>query len=195
MKTIFFLIIFLFCTICCQAQTVTSTNPSLDAIERDEKVWKEFSSLDGRFSILFPGTPKDSAQTIETPSAQFNLQIYNLDTFAKYSVMYADYPIPVNDPEIAQRVLDYGAKNAVASIKSELLEIKEITLDGFPGRFLKEKLKSGEIMRVKMYLAGQRMYQIAITTPNEENAVPETLKFYEEIANRFLDSFKIVKVE
>ena len=107
--------------------------------------------------------------------------------------MYADYPIPVDDPAIAKNVLDNGAKGAVASVDSELLELKEIVLDGHPGRYLKEKMPSGEIMRVKMLLVGQRMYQVAITTPREDGASLEMLKAYQAMADKFLNSLKLLE--
>ncbi len=104
--------------------------------------------------------------------------------------MYADYPIPVDNPDVAREVLDNGAKGAVASVGSELLELNEITQDGYPGRYLKERMPSGEIMRVRMLLVGQRLYQIAITRPREEG---ETGKGYETMADKFLGSFTLLK--
>ena len=107
--------------------------------------------------------------------------------------MYADYPIPVGDAEVAKKVLDNGAKGAVESVNSELLELKEVALDGHPGRYLKERMPGGELMRVKMLLVGQRMYQVAITTPREEGASAEMVKQYETMADKFLNSFKLLK--
>lgn len=127
------------------------------------------------------------------PGVEFKLHIHNLKTVAEYSVMYADYPIPVGDPAVARSVLDDGARGAVASVNSELLELKEIALDGHPGRYLKERMPRGEIMRVKMILVGQRMYQVAITTPREEGAQAEAIKQYETMADKFLNSFKLLK--
>ncbi len=162
--------------------------------ENSSQAWKEYSSAEGGFTILFPGNPSLETQVIEAaPGVQFKLRIYKLKTLAEYSVMYADYPIAVGDPAIAKNVLDDGVKGAVASVNSELLELKEIKLDGHPGRYLKERMPSGEIMRVKMLLVGQRMYQIAITTPREEGTSAEMVKAYETMADKFLNSFKLLK--
>jgi hypothetical protein len=74
-----------------------------------------------------------------------------------------------------------------------LLELKEISLDGHPGRYLKQRMPGGEIMQVKILLVGQRLYQIAITTPREEGASVEISKAYETTADKFLNSFKLRK--
>lgn len=164
--------------------------------ETSSQAWKEYSSAEGGFSILFPGEPSQETQLIDAaPGTQFKLRIHKLKTLAEYSVMYADYPIPVGDPAVAKNVLDNGAKGAVASVNSELLELKEITLYGYPGRYLKERMPSGEIMRVKMLLVGQRMYQVAITTPREEGTPAEIVKSYEMMADKFLNSFRLLKTK
>ena len=162
--------------------------------ETSAQSWKEYSSLEGGFSILFPGNPTQETQVIEpAPGVRLNLRVHVLRTLAEYSVMYYDYPMPVSDPAVAQSVLENGAKGAVASVNSELLEFKEITLDGHPGRYLKERMPSGEIMRVKMLLVGQRLYQVAITTPREDGASAATVKSYAAMADKFLSSFKVTK--
>lgn len=163
--------------------------------ETNPQAWKEYSSAEGGFSILFPGTPGENTQLLDAaPGVQFKLRIHSLKTpSVECSVMYADYPIPVGDPAVAKGVLDNGARGAVESVNSELLELKEIALDGHPGRYLKERMPQGEIMRVKIILVGQRMYQIAITTPREEGAAAEAVKQHDAVADKFLNSFKLLK--
>lgn len=168
---------------------------SKSAAADNPQPWKNYSSSEGGFSILFPGIPTQDRQVLDVaPGTQFTLRIHRVkDDLAEYSVMYADYPIPVGDPAVARSVLDNGAKGAVESVNAELLQLKEITFDGHPGRYLKEKMPRGEIMRVKMLLVGQRLYQVAITTPREEGASAERIKEYQTMADRFLDSFKLIK--
>jgi hypothetical protein len=152
--------------------------------------WTEYSSAEGRFSILFPGTPKEEVQSVDAQGVQFKIHIHNLKAFSEYGVIYADYPIPVGDPNIAKQVLNSGAKGAVAEVKSELLSITDIALDGHPGRLLKEKLPNGSILKIKMYLVGQRLYQIAVTMPVDTTS--DMGKSYEKFADKFLDSFKLI---
>jgi len=160
---------------------------------KSSPAWKEFSSAEGRFSILFPGDPVLETKVIDAaPGVQFHLHVHTVKTGVECSVMYADYPIEVSDPAVVKRVLDDGAKGAVASVNSELLELKEITLDGHPGRYLKERMPGGEIMEVKMIMVGQRLYQVAITLPRDDGA-SATRKASEKMADKFLSSFKLRK--
>jgi hypothetical protein len=163
-------------------------------VEATPQPRKEYSSIEGGFSILFPESPNVSSQLLEVaPGVQFKLHIHSLKTPTECSVIYADYPIPMGDPAVAKSVLDSGVQGAVASVNSALLEHKELTFAGHPGRYLKERMPRGEIMRVKMLLVGQRMYQVAITTPREEGASVELVKQYETLADKFLNSFKLLK--
>lgn len=172
----------------------TLPKPKEPKVQTSQPNWKEYSSAEGRFSILFPGKVTEEAQVTQlAPGVELRLRIFKHETVAESSVMYADYPMPLDDPAMAKSVLDAGAKGAAATINAEVLELKEITLDGFPGRYLKERLTSNEIMRVKMYLVGQRLYQIAITTPAEQGMSADKMKNYDAMADKFLNSFKILK--
>ena len=189
---ILLLLLILFgCAALAPALGQASSGQAATAAERDPNNWKQFSSAEGRFAILFPGMPKESAEAVETPGGPVPIHKITLRTFAEYGVIYADYPMQINDPAMANRILDNGAKGAVAEVGAQLLSMTEISLAGQPGRLLKERMRDGHIMRVKMYLVGQRLYQVAITTPVEEGASPETVRFYEATASMFLDTFTL----
>lgn len=190
--------LFLFaCALLCRAQPATprpaaQPQPPPPALSLGE--WKEFAPAGGGFSILFPGTPQSSTKTLklsEQHSAELHIHSLTNPTL-ECSVIYADYPIPVGDPAVARAVLDYGAKGAVASVNAELLSLTEITHEGHPGRLLRERMPDGKILRAKMVLVGQRLFQVAFTTPREDGAAPQTVRHYEESADKFLDSFKLV---
>ena len=178
----------------CLAQTNKSGDeppPPRPAGEFNPVSWKEYSSAEGRFSILFPGTPKEETQSLDVQGAKFELHIHKLKAFAEYGVIYADYAIPVDDPEVAKRVLDNAARGAAASVDAELLGLTEISIDGHPGRLLTERLPDGSALKAKMFLVGRRLYQIAVTMPKAE-ARPGDSNNLEKFADKFLDSFKLV---
>jgi hypothetical protein len=163
----------------------------INAVAEDSPgAWKEFSSAEGRFAIQFPGSPRQSTQ----PIGQFTLNLFQLTSAFEYSVMYADYPNSVNDsdPALAKKVLDSGLEGAVAQVQSKLLEVKEVFIEKHPGRQYVERMPDGSILRGKTFLVGHRMYQLAITTPKEEGAIPEAVKFYQTTAAKFLDSFRLL---
>jgi TonB family protein len=170
----------------------TPANPPASAAEADPRNWRVYAPPGEGFSVQLPG--KSRGQTQQTPRPDGTAtarRVHSLKTFAEYGVKYEDYPFAISGAEEAQRILDAGAQGAVAEANAELLESKEISLGGRPGRALKEKLPDGRIMRVRMYLVGSRLYQLAITTPKEDDAPAFAIRFYEATANRFFDSFKL----
>jgi len=179
--------------VCGAAPCLTQANRPGDepAGEFNPVSWKEYSSAEGRFSILFPGTPKEETKSLDVQGAKFKLHIHKLKTFSEYGVIYADYPIPLDDPDVAKRVLDNGARGAASSVNAELLSVTEISIGGHPGRLLTERLPDGSALKAKMYLVGQRLYQIAVTMPKAESG-PDGGKALEKFADKFLDSFKLV---
>jgi TonB family protein len=160
--------------------------------EANADSWKRFVSPDGRFAVLFPGSPRISEQTISSPPWSYVINKTQLTSFAEYGVIYSDYPKAIVDRTPADVLLDQGAKAAVAEMNSQLLSINPVTVNGYPGRFLKERMSDGTIMQAKMVLVGQRLFQVAITTPKEEGADPPTVGFYNSTAKKFLDSFEII---
>ena len=162
-----------------------------EVAEQSPASWKEFLSKEGGFAIKFPGVPKEESQ----PIGEFTLRIHRLQTFAEYSVMYADYPewVSDKDPRLAKKVLDSGLEGAVAETKSQLLEVEEISLQNHPGRRYTERMPDGSVLRGKTFLVGHRIYQIAITTPKEDGVISDTIKFYHATASKFLESFRLLE--
>ena len=154
--------------------------------------WKRFVSMEGRFTVVFPGSPKVSDETVSLPPFRAVIHKTQLTSLAEYGVIYRDYPKSITDRTPPDVLLDEGAKGGVADVNSQLLSINPITVNGYAGRFMKERMPNGAIMQAKMVVVGQRLYQVAITTPREDGASPETLSFYNSITEKFLDSFEII---
>jgi TonB family protein len=163
--------------------------PQTSSPEANPTNWKTFESAEGRFSIQFPGAPRVGTEPLD-PVGKVLLHKCSLNTKAEYGVVYADYPMKI-EASAANQVLDDGAKGAVTALSSELLSISEISLSGNPGRQLKERLKNGAIMHARMFLVGQRLYQIAVTLPPTENSNADQVALYEDAGTKFLESFKL----
>ena len=176
------------------SQEPVTKQPPTSSPEANPTNWKTFESAEGRFSIQFPGTPKVGTEPLDA-AGQVVLHKSSLTTKAEYGVIYADYPMKIEGTAAINQVLDDGAKGAVAGVSSELLSISEISLSGNPGRALKERLKDGAIMQTRMFLVGQRLYQIAATLPPTAGSKADEIAIYEQAATKFLDSFKLTPVE
>jgi TonB family protein len=177
----------------CHAQTGTSPSepppPPPPAAEYNPNNWKEFSSTEGGFLVLLPGKPSEEAQSVDSPFGKLDLRLLTLKSTALYTVMFVDYP-QTADIKDTKAFLDGLRDNGIKAAKGTLLEEKEIALDGSQGRFLKVQMSNGYISRTKFYLVKNRLYQLSIVTW-DKNAPAEILRFHNEIADKFLDSFKL----
>lgn len=158
--------------------------------EYDSKSWKEFSSKEGQFNVLFPATPTEQTQIVDSPFGKLLMHLFILKTFGYYEVAYVDFPATDGIKDI--KAYFNGVREGVLrGTQAQLLEEKDDYHFAIPGRYFKTQLPNGLINRVNLYFARNRSYLISIALP-EKNADAESLKFYEGIATKFLSSFKIV---
>lgn len=165
--------------------------PPPPAVEYNPKAWKEFTSAGGRFAVLLPGLPSEGVRKIETAVGQLDMHAIHLHAAADYVIFYTDYPQDLEDQSMSKRALDEGRDGGVKNVKGRVLEEKEITLEAHPGRYLRVETGNGLTIRSKLIIVGKRLYNLAVFT--NDTAAPEgILKFHEEIATRFLDSFRLL---
>lgn len=143
-----------------------------------------FTSTDGRFSILFPGTPQQTSQVVNlkngdsTTIYQFSAEADSGNT--SYIVMYNDYSAAVV-ADSPQALLERTRDGAVAG--KTLLTDVVIDLNGVPGRAYTAVDPDGYNYEVHEYLAGTRFYQLIITTSKGFTATQ---------AGAFMNSFRIL---
>ncbi|MCA1565130.1 MAG: energy transducer TonB [Acidobacteria bacterium] len=170
---------------------ITSPLPA----EYDPAAWKEYKSDAGRFSILFPGTPQEETEQLNSGEREVPVRILKLSELADYVVMYLDNPEPRNmNPQATRNLLRLSVKEAAETYQATSLEQNEITLDGYTGLFVRLQLPDRSIMRLKLYAVGLRIYQLMITTPPEQGATGDQRRFYEATADKFLNSFTLAPV-
>ncbi len=110
-------------------------------------------------------------------------------------VMYADYPLSLEEPNIVKSALDGGRDEALKNVKGQLLEEKDITYQGHPGRYLKVKGGNGFIVRSNIIIVANRAYTLAHMTTDEESKSATQIRLHEETATKFLESFKLTDTE
>jgi hypothetical protein len=141
----------------------------------------EFSSVEGKFKVFMPGKPKK--QTLR--AAGMTLRTFSIeDKDGAYVVAYADVPIPSDEsPEQIQKRLRGARDGMLNNINGELTSESRIWLQGtYPGRELSAELPGGVgILRARIYLVQQRMYQImAVGTPARVKSA-DTVRFLESL--------------
>jgi hypothetical protein len=150
----------------------------------DKVKLEEFTTNIGRFKVLLPGLPKKSEIDTESDFGKGVLHMYTVGVNkTMYGVNYADYPAKIKKVSIKQ-VFDSSRTGAVANLKGKLSSEKDIKLGDHPGREIQIEVAGKRLFRVRVYLVGQRLYQVVVFGTKEAAT--------SKLADRFLDSFKLV---
>jgi hypothetical protein len=165
--------------------------PPPPAAEYSPRAWREFTPAGARFSVLLPGVPSEEVRKLETALGQLDMHAIYLHSAADYAIFYADYPQRLEDSRKSKQALDGGRDEGVKNVQGRVLEEKDITLEGHPGRYLRIEAANGLTIRSKLILVDNRLYNLAAFT-YDKGAPAAILKFHAEIASKFLDSFKLL---
>lgn len=149
--------------------------------------WKEFSSAEGGFSALFPSTPAEHSQKINTQAGAIELHLIGAEQSGReYMVAYNDYPQTLIETSHPGKVLDGARDGAVGNLRGRLLKETQISLEQYPGRELTIRVPDGgRLMQTRIYIVKNRLYQVGVVTSEEAAGSKET--------GKFLDSFKLLK--
>jgi hypothetical protein len=163
----------------------------LCACMRAPSEWKELVLENGGFAVLMRGQPHYVRQMLDTPAGRMEAHLYSSDRpDAYFAVGYSDYPLALvvgGSPE----GLFTGVRDMwVRRLEGRLTQSdSRITAGGrHPGyAFSAEGRMNGAdaILDARLYLVGQRLYQIV--------AIGRKGEVSQGIVNRFLDSFRLVE--
>ena len=126
----------------------------------------KYANEEGLFSVMAPGTPKVDQTTAESvlgPVVYKNVMFPLSD--GALMVAWGDMPIESADAETQKSMFDGGRDGMIKSVKGTLINEKDITLDGRPGREWTIEVPGppqiGKIINhVRTYLDGKRNYII-----------------------------------
>ena len=146
--------------------------------------WIVFAPAGGGFSVLLPSEPQLEAQKAKDGSEPRVYRLYPfLSNVRGMAVGYADQPKGVAGQKDAQKILDESRDVSVADLKGKLLSETSISLGRYAGRELKVAIPNNYVVRVRIYLAGQRKFSLMIVATTKNFDSPEAVKFF--------DSFQI----
>ena len=136
-----------------------------------------FTSTDGLFSIMLPGTPKQMSKplTLQGGGASTLHQFWvDLDNDnITYMVIYNDYPADyasASPQELLQTMRDGVVRNK--TLTSDV----QIDLSGVPGRAFTAIDKDGWQYAVHQFLDGSRLYQLIVVN-SKGHAAADTEEF------------------
>jgi len=150
--------------------------------------WSEFSSAEGAFSVLMPGTPTEETQTQDTELGAIDVHSFTFEQGGvAYLVGYNVFPAAVIEAASPDSLLDGACDGQVQAVKGTRVSEQEITLGAYAGRDLEILIEDSDgpaSLRSRMFLVRDRLYQVMVVGPKGQSTSPDTLKF--------LDSFKLV---
>jgi len=156
------------------------------SLEKDKNILYE--SEDGRFKINFYGEPTKSSKAIPTEVGDVEMItfLYEKSVTEAYMVAYSDYPSKLIENSPVDVLLD-GAKNGgVSNLGITIFEFeKNLKIAGNPGRHFKGNNGSSIYVEWKLFLTGNRLYQIAILRDGSYAT--------QERTDDFFGSFELIK--
>ena len=160
--------------------TVPPTTPAPTA-KVDNGGWVNFSSEDGRFSVLMPDTPTDKTETVDSAHGPYTTHLFIVkDTASVYLIGWVDYDPSFNFNRQAE--LEANRDNFVKGISAKLVSTRPTMIDGYSAiEFTAET--DDRVFKSRVYMVGRRPYQIVIGSPKGQDDSVNV--------NRFFNSFKV----
>jgi hypothetical protein len=143
--------------------------------------WAQFSSEEGRFSVLMPEIPEEKTEITDSAHGPYTTHLFIVrDTTSVYLIGWVDYDPSFNFDRRAE--LDANRDNFVKGINAKLLNTRPTIIDGYSAlEFTAET--ADKIFTSRVYMVGRRPYQIVI---GSTKGVDDSVKL-----NRFFNSFKV----
>ena len=142
--------------------------------------WKQFSPAGGGFSVLLPSDPTLEVQKAADGSEPKVYRLYPfLSNVRGMAVGFADQPKGAAGQRPATKILDESRDVSVVDLKGKLVSETPITLQGYPGRELTVSVPNNYMVRMRIYVVGQRKYSLMIVALAKNIDSPEARKFFE----------------
>jgi len=153
--------------------------------------WDEYSFPAGQFKIRFPKKP------VESVASQGTLEVHSVEYrgLLKYRVSYADYKVPIDDPQKVKEMLQGLKTAALNSIQEKGVKViadREVVVDGHSGTFVHIEVQAKEVIRVQWVAAGSRLYTISAESRKGSAQELEGKDDFEKVAIGFISSFHVI---
>ena len=152
-----------------------------------QSIWKVFSSQEGGFRVLMPGTPSQKLGTTKTKIGNFPTNTFSVirENEAGYVVGYVDFPKNISlNSQNRNQYLTAIATGFAEGAGGRLVTQRNIRLSNLPGKEIRLQFEQGVIGRGRMVLDNKRLY-VALAITDKESSLTKSIQ-------GFLDSFQLV---
>lgn len=158
-----------------------------------KSIWQVFSSQEGGFSILFPGSPTVTKQKIKNKTGEIEVNLFTVERpqeDVKYTVAYIDYPEEyielLKRNNQVEAAIDTGKKTAVENAKGTLISEEQMSLEGHFGKEVNYTKPGDKIVKQRIFLVDRRLYQVSAETTTKMQ------KYLTKSISGFCDSLKLL---
>ncbi|MHC4621910.1 MAG: hypothetical protein ACYTEQ_29580, partial [Planctomycetota bacterium] len=131
------------------------------------KAFEPFRSHEGRFSVMFPGKPKKTLQSVNTPAGEIAVVTFFAGSKESgFAVGYSDYPQQAIDASDPVQMLDGARDGAVTNAGGELEDENVIDFHGRPAREIQIRVPDKINIRARLILIDNRLYQVMVLSPS-----------------------------
>ena len=148
--------------------------------------WQPFDSPEGKFSVLMPGKPELQTRDIQAENGDAKYYRYSaINSIGLFSVMYFVHPVEAKDAAEREARLELMCNGIIKNLGGKVVFVKKGKLYGYPGReFVIEKTEDGDenSYHWKVFVVGDRLYQLAVTTAQKDSDSTDVAKFFDSFA-------------
>ncbi len=155
---------------------------TLSTYGQKANAWTEFSSPEGKFRILFPGTPTGGMRHAGEDSPSSVTYITNLPLGQhSWTVAYFDEPAPLANAEAIKKLFDRTQKYRTRSEYHHLVNEKDRDYLGYPARDLKIRFDYDKkrVELTRLILVKQRVYEVTLVTATESTETEDVRRFFD----------------
>jgi hypothetical protein len=146
--------------------------------------WVNYEAPDMSFKAIFPDKPKETEQA----AANIKINMYIVELGQDGALLIATNGMPkidTADAKLVKQTLDGGVKGAMNNLKGTVTKDTDIMWQGkYPGRDVEAtaNLNGTEgVVRVKMVLANDKLYQVMAVGVKDTIGKPEIGKFLDSL--------------
>lgn len=156
-----------------------------------EADWETFTSTEGSFTVLMPGTPTFTATTDHTVVGAVMENLYTLDIPAAiFSAEYSDLPGVATFFESDDSLYDDAKEGLLKRTGGKLISYYGIEQVGIKGKEVECEIPAAgklplQRLKARFLLKGKRLYVLSITIPGGEKDDP--------LFPRYLNSFRLLE--
>ncbi|TPX28633.1 hypothetical protein FIV49_10835 [Cylindrospermopsis raciborskii GIHE 2018] len=158
-----------------------------------KSIWQRFSSQEGKFSVLFPGTPRLSQQKMTSDNGELQVNLFTVNRpqeEAKYTVAYIDYPAQyiqlLRSRNLVEQAIEQGKSTALERVRGTIVSEEKKTLGDNVGIEVNYTTPAGKVVKQRVFLIDNRFYQITAETTQKRQ------RFLTRSMQGFCDSFKLL---